>query len=48
MNVKVQSWVRIRVQNDALVMPNQVLSLIQDLRISVSRLSFEFDLKFAL
>ncbi|MBP1698542.1 MAG: hypothetical protein H6Q41_3730 [Deltaproteobacteria bacterium] len=48
MNVKVQSWVQIRSPNDALVMPNEVLSLIQDLRISVSPLSFEFDLKFEL
>jgi hypothetical protein len=48
MNVKAQSWIRTRVQNDVLVMPYQVLSLIQDLRVSVSRLSFEFDLKFGL
>jgi len=35
-----------KVQNDILVMPNQVLNLIQDLRISASHLSFGFDLKF--
>jgi hypothetical protein len=29
-----------RVQNDILVMPNQVLNLIQDLRISASHLGF--------
>jgi hypothetical protein len=52
-NVKVQSgilksktlnWFRGKVQNDIVVMPNQVLNLIQDLRISASHLSFEFDL----
>jgi hypothetical protein len=48
MNVKVQSWVRIRSPNNALVMRSEVLSLIQDLRISVSPLSFEFGLKFEL
>ncbi len=35
-----------KVQNDILVMPNQVLNLIQDLRISASHLSFGFDLIF--
>ena len=44
MNVKVQSRILKRVQNDTLVMPNQVLNLIQDLRISASRLSIGFDL----
>ena len=44
MNGKVQSWILKRVQNDTLVMPNQVLNLIQDLRISASRLSIGFDL----
>ena len=33
--------------NDILVMPNQVLNLIQDLRISASHLNFGFDLAFA-
>ena len=37
-----------KVQNDILVMPNQVLNLIQDLRISASHFSFRFDLKFEL
>ena len=32
MNVKGQDWILKRVQNDTLVMPNQVLKLIQDLR----------------
>ncbi|PIV20186.1 MAG: hypothetical protein COZ69_00435 [Deltaproteobacteria bacterium CG_4_8_14_3_um_filter_45_9] len=31
-----------KVQNDILVMPNQVLNLIQDLRISASHSSFRF------
>ncbi len=44
MNVKVQNQILKRVQNDILVMPNQVLNLIQDLRISASRLGFGFDL----
>ena len=32
MNVKVQNRILKQVQNDTLVMPNQVLNLIQDLR----------------
>jgi hypothetical protein len=32
MNVKVQDQILNQVQNDILVMPNQVLNLIQDLR----------------
>jgi predicted RNA methylase len=48
MNVKVQNWILKRVQNDVLVMPNQVLNLIQDLRISASHLNFGFDLTFEL
>ena len=35
-------------KNDILVMPNQVLNLIQDLRISASHLNFGFDLTFEL
>ena len=46
MNFKVQKQILKRVQNDILVMPNQVLNLIQDLTISASRLSFGFDLEF--
>ena len=56
MNVKVQNWIlksktlnlfQGKVQtNDVLVMPNQVLNLIQDLRISASHLNFGFDLTF--
>jgi len=42
MNVKVQKGILKRVQNDILVMPNQVLNLIQDLRISASHLRFGF------
>jgi hypothetical protein len=48
MNVKVQNWILKRVQNDTLVMPNQVLNLLQDLTISASHLSFGFDLTFEL
>jgi hypothetical protein len=44
MNVKVQNGILKRVQNDNPVMPNQVLNLIQDLRISASHLCFGFDL----
>jgi len=44
MNAKIQNGILKRVQNDTLVMPNQVLNLIQDLRISASNLSFGFDL----
>jgi hypothetical protein len=47
MNVKFQNGILKRVQNDILVMPNQVLNLIQDLRISASHLNFGFDLAFA-
>jgi len=55
MNVKVQNGIlksktlnlfQGKVQNDILVMSNQVLNLIQDLRISASHLSFGFDLTF--
>jgi hypothetical protein len=45
---QISKWDSKRVQNDILVMPNQVLNLIQDLRISASRLSFRFDLTFEL
>ena len=58
MNVKVQNWIlksktlnlfQGKVQtNDVLAMPNQVLNLIQDLRISASHLNFGFDLTFVL
>ncbi len=48
MNVKVQMRILKPVGNDALAMPNQVLNLIQGLRISESRLSFGFDLEFEL
>jgi hypothetical protein len=48
MNVKVKSWILKRVQNDTLVMPNQVLNLVQDQRISASRLGFGFGLTFGL
>ncbi len=52
MNVKFQkdceiedpNWFQGKVQNDILVMPNQVLNLIQDLTISASHLNFGFDL----
>jgi len=47
MNVKFQNEILKRVQNDTLAMPNQVLNLIQDLKISASHLSFGFDLTFA-
>ena len=46
MNFKVQKQILKRVQNDILVMPNQVLNLIQDLTITTSGLSFGFDLEF--
>jgi hypothetical protein len=45
-NAKVKSWILKSVQNDTVIVPNQVLNLIQDLRISASHLSFEFDLAF--
>ncbi len=48
MNVKLQNQILKRVQNDTLVMPNQVLNLIQDLTISASHLNFGFDLSFEL
>jgi hypothetical protein len=53
MNVKIQNEVpksktlnlfHGMAHNDTLVMPNQVLNLIQDLTISASHLSFGFDL----
>jgi len=37
-----------KVQNDLLIMPNQVLNLIQDLRISASHLNFGFYLNLEL
>ena len=42
MNVKSQNEILKRIQNDALVMPNQVLNLIQDLRFRhlISALEF--------
>ena len=40
MNVKIEKEILKQVQNDILVMPNQVLNLIQDLRISASDLNF--------
>jgi hypothetical protein len=57
MNVKVRnailksktlSWFQGKVQNDIVAMPNKVLNLINDLRISASRLSFGFDLTLEL
>jgi len=57
MNAKLQNWIlksktlnlfQGKVQNDTLVMPNQVLNLIQDLRISASYLSFGLHLNFDL
>jgi hypothetical protein len=47
MNIKIINWILKRVQNDNPVMPNRVLDLLQDLTISASHLSFEFDLTFA-
>jgi len=44
MNVKVQNWILKRVQNDILVMPNQVLNLIQDLRFRHLIWAFGFNL----
>ncbi len=46
MNVKLQNLILKRLQNDTLVMPNQVLNLIEDLRISASYLSFGLHLNF--
>jgi len=48
MNIKIINWILKRVQNDNPVMPNRVLDLLQDLTISASHLSFEFDLTFEL
>jgi len=48
MDFRVQNGILKRVQNDILVMPNQVLNLIQDLRISPSHLGFGFDLNLEL
>ena len=57
MNVKFQNGIlksktlnsfQSKVENDTLVMPNQVLNLIQDLSISASHLSFRFGLSFEL
>jgi hypothetical protein len=56
MNIKIINWIlksetlnlfQGKVQNDNPVMPNRVLDLLQDLTISASHLSFEFDLTFA-
>jgi hypothetical protein len=43
---KTLNWFQGKVQNGILVMPNQALNLIQDLRISASHLSIEFPLNF--
>jgi hypothetical protein len=57
MNVKIQNeilksktlnWFQGKVQNNIVAMLNQVLDLIQDLRISASHLNFGFDLTLEL
>jgi hypothetical protein len=45
---KTLNWFQGKVQNDIFIMPNQVLNLIQDLRISASHSSFGFDLNLEL